>query len=122
MKKSKLLLLGIALFVVVLTSCTKGRGKLINSWKIATVEAKGTLSDSIKNAMLSQSKLTFTKDGHVTGILQFEITDGTFALSNGGKNLVIKDETGTPYPFESTITGDELILDNKEMKMTFKKI
>lgn len=122
MKKSKLLLLGMALFAVVLTSCTKGRGKLINSWKISAVESKGTLSDSIKNAMLTQSKLTFTKDGHVNGILQFEITDGTYALSNGGKSLVIKDETGTPYPFESTITGDELILDSKDLKMTFKKI
>ncbi|KQB42367.1 hypothetical protein [Flavobacterium aquidurense] len=122
MKKSKLFIFGIALLAVLMVSCHKYRNKLVNSWKITAVEPKIPLSDSLKNVILTQGQLTFTKDGHVTGYLQREITDGTFALTKGGKSLVIKDETGTPYPCESTITNDELILDSKEMKVTLKKI
>lgn len=122
MKKSKLLIFGIALLAVLTVSCHKGRNKLVNSWKITAVDPKMPISDSIKNIILTQGQLTFTEDGHVTGYLQREITDGTFALTKGGKSLVIKDETGTPYPCESTITDDELILDSKEMKITLKKI
>jgi hypothetical protein len=121
MKKSKLFIFGILLATIVLFSC-KGRNKLIHSWKITTVEAKMPLSDSIKDIILKQGKLTFTEDGHVNGYLENEITNGTYALTKGGKNLVIKDETGTPYPYESTITSDELILDSKEMKLILKKI
>lgn len=122
MRKSKLFIFGIALLAVLMVSCHKDRNKLVNSWKITSVDPKIPLSDSLKNVILTQGQLTFTKDGHVTGYLQREITDGTFALTKGGKSLVIKDETGTPYPCESTITDDELILDSKEMKVTLKKI
>jgi hypothetical protein len=122
MKKSKLFIFGVALAAVLMISCHKGRNKLINSWKITEVEAKMPLSDSAKNAILTNGTLTFTEEGHVTGYLQREITDGKFVLSNGGKSLVIKDENGTPYPCESTITDDQLILDSKEMKITLKKI
>jgi len=122
MKKFKLFIFGIVLLAVLMVSCHKGRNKLVNSWKITAVEPKMPLSDSLKNAILTQGQLTFTEDGHVTGYLQREITDGTFALTKGGKSLVIKDETGTPYPCESTITDEELILDSKEMKITLKKI
>ncbi len=122
MKKSNLFIYGIIIVAVLMVSCHKGRNKLINSWKITEVEAKMPMSDSVKNEILTNGMLTFTKDGHVTGFLQREITDGTFALTKGGKSLVIKDETGTPYPCESTITNDKLILDSKEMKITLDKI
>nr|WP_294926105.1 hypothetical protein [uncultured Flavobacterium sp.] len=122
MKKSNLFIYGIIIVAVLMVSCHKGRNKLINSWKITEVEAKMPMSDSVKNEILANGMLTFTKDGHVTGFLQREITDGTFALTKGGKSLVIKDETGTPYPCESTITNDKLILDSKEMKITLDKI
>ncbi|MFH6968160.1 hypothetical protein [Flavobacterium sp. FlaQc-28] len=122
MKKSKLFIFGIALAAVLIISCAKGRNKLVNSWKITAVEAKMPLSDSLKAVILSDGTLTFTEDGHVTGFLTREITNGTYALTKGGKSLVIKDEVGTPYPCESTITTDELILDSKEMKLTLKKI
>lgn len=122
MKNSKLFIFGIAMAAVLIISCTKARTKLVNSWKITAVEAKTPLSDSLKNVILTDGNLTFTKDGHVTGFLTSEITNGTYALTKGGKSLVIKDEVGTPYPCESTITNDELILDSKEMKVTLKKI
>ncbi len=113
---------GMVLLTVLMVSCHKGRNKLVNSWKITAVEPKIPLSDSLKNVILTNGTLTFTEDGHVTGYLQNEINNGTFALTKGGKSLVIKDETGTPYPCESTITDDQLILDSKEMKITLKKI
>lgn len=121
MKKFNLFIFGIALLAVLIVSC-KGRGKLVNSWKVTAVEAKVPLSDSLKNEILANGTLTFTQDGHVTGFLQREITEGTYALTDGGKKLVIKDETGTPYPCESTITDEKLILDSKEMKVTLDKI
>lgn len=122
MKKSKLFILGIALLTLFMISCHNKRNKLVNSWKITAVEPKMPLSDSAKTAILKNGMLTFTEDGHVTGYLQSEITDGTYALTKKGKSLVIKDETGTPYPCESTITDDQLILDSREMKLTLKKI
>lgn len=121
MKKSNLFIYGIVFLAVLMVSCN-GRNKLVNSWKITAVEAKMPLSDSAKTAILANGTLTFTKDGHVTGFLQREITDGTYALTKGGKSLVIKDETGTPYPCESTITDDKLILESREMKITLDKI
>lgn len=121
MKKSKLFIFVIAMVAVLMISC-RGRNKLINSWKITKVEAKMPISDSLKAVILADGTLTFTEDGHVTGFLTREITNGSYALTKGGKSLVIKDEVGTPYPCESTITSDELILDTKEMKLTLKKI
>ncbi len=122
MKNSKLFTFVIAFAVVLLVSCHNKRNKLINSWKVTAVELKETASDSTKNAILTNGMLTFTEDGHVTGYLLREITDGTYALSQKGKKLVIKDEVGTPYVCESTITEDKLILDTKEAKLTFDKI
>ncbi len=121
MKNFKLFTLVIAIAVVIV-SCHLKRDKLVNSWKVTAVEPKETVSDSTKNAILANGTLTFTEDGHVTGYLLREITDGTYALTQKGKKLVIKDEVGTPYVCESTITDDQLILDTKEAKLTFSKI
>ncbi|MTH16750.1 hypothetical protein [Flavobacterium sp. LC2016-01] len=124
MKKSKLFVFGILLSAVLVLSCTMAkRNELVSSWKVTGVEAsKKPLSDSLKNVILTNGQLTFTEDGHVTGFLLREMTDGTYALTKQGKSLVIKDETGTPWPCVSTITKDELILEADEVKLTLKKI
>ncbi len=124
MKKSKLFVFGILLSAVLVLSCTMAkRNELISSWKVTNVEAsKKPLSDSLKNVILTNGQLTFTEDGHVTGFLLREVTDGTYALTKQGKSLVIKDETGTPWPCVSTITDDQLILEADEVKLTLKKI
>jgi hypothetical protein len=62
MKKSKLFIFGIAMAAVLLISCAKGRNKLVNSWKVTSVEAKMPLSDSLKAVILSDGTLTFTED------------------------------------------------------------
>lgn len=121
MKKSKLFIFGILLSAVLTISCNNKRNDLVDSWKITDVQAKTPHVDSVKNDILANGNLTFTKDGHVTGHIETDINDGTYALTKQGKNLVIKDETGTPFPFESTITDDQIILDNKEMKLTLTK-
>lgn len=121
MKKSKLFIFGVLLSAIVLVSCSQKRNDLVNSWKVTEIEAKTPHMDSVKNDILTNGNLTFTKDGHVSGTLETDINDGTYALTKKGTNLVIKDETGTPYPFESTITDDKLILDSKEMKLTLIK-
>lgn len=121
MKKSKLFIFGVLLSAILLVSCSQKRNDLVNSWKVTEIEAKTPHTDSVKNDILSNGNLTFTKDGHVSGALETDINDGTYALTKKGTNLVIKDETGTPYPFESTITDDKLILDSKEMKLTLIK-
>lgn len=118
MKKSKLLIIGIVVLALFAVSCHKGRKKLINSWKVTAVELKKPHSDSLKSLILSKGNLTFTEDGKATGFLENDL-DGTFILSKGGKSLVIKDETQTPYPYESTIEHDNLILDSPDMKITF---
>ncbi|BDU26448.1 hypothetical protein FLGSB24_31920 [Flavobacterium sp. GSB-24] len=122
MKNSKLFTLVITIAVVLMVSCHSKRNKLVNSWKVSAVEAKIPMTDSAKNVILTNGELTFTEDGHVTGFLLREITDGTYALTKKGTSLVIKDEVGTPYPCVSTITDDKLILEAKEAKLTFNKI
>jgi hypothetical protein len=121
MKKSTLIIFGFALLSILMISCHKGRNKLVDSWKVTSVEAtKKPLSDSIKNVILSKGNLTFTKDGYVNGYLDVEFK-GTYILTKGGKNLVLKDEVGTPYPYASTIEEDKLVLDGNEMKLTLAK-
>jgi hypothetical protein len=123
MRKSKLFIFGIALLTVLTISCHRKRNELVNSWKITAIESKkGPVSDSVKHVILTEGNLTFTKDGHVTGYLLQPITDGTYALTKQGKSLVIKDETGTPYPLVSTITDEELILEGEDYNFTLKKI
>ncbi|MGA9638077.1 hypothetical protein [Flavobacterium sp.] len=121
MKKSKLFLFGVVLLTVFMVSCGKKRNKLVDSWKITEVEAKTPLSDSVKNDILTNGVLTFTHDGHVNGHLERDFTDGIYTLTKKGKNLTIKDETGTPFLYESTIQSDKLILENEEMKITLVK-
>lgn len=121
MKKSQLLLFGTVLLTTLIISCNQKRNNLVNTWKITEVEAKTPHVDSVKGDILSNGTLTFTKDGHVNGYIETEINDGTYALTKKGKNLVIKDENGTPYPFESTITDDKVILDSEDMKITLTR-
>lgn len=121
MKKIKLFVFGVTSLAMLLISCGQKRNELVDTWKITNVEAKTPHSDSIKNDILTNGTLTFTKDGHVTGFLENEINDGTYALTKQGKSLVIKDETGTPYAYESTITDNQLVLDSKEIKFTLNK-
>ncbi|HTG67465.1 MAG TPA: hypothetical protein VL859_13910 [Flavobacterium sp.] len=120
MKKSVFLTYGIAL-AILLIACNNKRNDLVDSWKVTGVEAKKPLSDSAKNEILAKGTLTFTKDGHVNGFLESDIDKGSYALTKKGKNLVIKDQTGTPYPFECKITDDQLILDSEDMKITLVK-
>lgn len=120
MKNSKLFTL-VLLLTAIMISCNNKRNHLVNSWKATDVEAKTPHVDSVKNDILTNATLTFTNDGHVEGIIETDINDGTYALTKKGKNLVIKDETGTPFPFVSTITEDQLILESDEMKITFAK-
>ncbi|AOZ98952.1 MULTISPECIES: hypothetical protein [Flavobacterium] len=121
MKKSQLLIFGTVLLTTLIISCNQKRNNLVNTWKITEVEAKTPHVDSVKSDILSNGTLTFTKDGHVNGYIETEINDGTYALTKKGKNLVIKDENGTPYPFESTITDDKVILDSEDMKITLTR-
>jgi NAD/NADP transhydrogenase alpha subunit len=85
MKKSKLLIVGFTLLGVLLVSCNKTKGMLVKSWKVTNVEAKGTISDSIKNVIMSTGNLSFTKDGKVSGNL-LGVVSGTYDLSKNINN------------------------------------
>ncbi|MFL9830204.1 hypothetical protein ABS764_04995 [Flavobacterium sp. ST-87] len=120
MKKLNFFICGFVLSATLIISCNNKRNDLVDTWKVTAVEGKTPHMDSVKNDILANGTLTFTKDGHVNGKLETDF-NGTYALTKKGKNLVIKDETGTPYPFESTISDDMLILDSEEVKITFMK-
>lgn len=120
MKKSILFVSGVLLVALLMVSCNK-RNKLADAWKIAKVEAKTPVSDSVKNDIMTKGFLTFTKEGLVSGHLERDFTDGVYILADKGKSLIIKDETGTPFSYESTIGSDELILETSEMKITLVK-
>lgn len=118
MNKSKLYLFGITLLTVLLFSCNNKRKSLVDSWKITAVEAKVPMTDSVKNDILDKGILTFTDNGHVNGHLERDFADGIYSLTKKGKFLTIKDETGTPFSFESTIEDDKVILEDDRMIIT----
>jgi hypothetical protein len=118
MKKSKLIVFAVVLLAVLMVSCNKKRNKLVDSWKVTEVEAKKPISDSVKNDILTMGDLTFTDDGRVNGHLERDFRDGVYLLTKKGKSLTIKDETGTPFSYESTIESDKMILENDEIKLT----
>lgn len=120
MKKSKLFVFTVVLLAVLMVSCHKKRNKLVDSWKVTEVEAKMPISDSIKNDILTRGDLIFTDDGRVNGHLQRDFIDGVYLLTNKGKSLTIKDETGTPFSYDSSIDHDIMILENEEIKITLK--
>lgn len=121
MKKPKLFLLGILLLALLIVSCGQKRNKLVDSWKITEVEAKVPMTDSVKSDILEKGILTFTDDGHVNGHLERDFADGIYTLTKKGKLLTIKDETGTPFSFESTIEGDKIVLEDERMVLTLLK-
>lgn len=122
MKKAFLSTFCLALLSIVFLSFNKHRDNLVGNWKVIKVEPKISISETTKNEMIAHGSLTFTEDGHLTGYLLQEIHNGTFALTKKGKKLVIKEDTRTPYPCESTITEDKLVLDNEKVKITLVKI
>lgn len=118
MKKSKLYLFGVVLLAVLMISCGKKRSNLADTWIVSEVVGKTPMSDSIKNDIMTNGLLTFTKDGLVSGHLEREFNGGIYILAEKGKSLTMKDETGTPFTYESTITSDKIILENEDMKLT----
>ncbi|GIZ08955.1 hypothetical protein [Flavobacterium sp. UMI-01] len=121
MKKSKLFAFGVIVLTMLMVSCNKSRKKLVDSWKVTEVEAKVPISDSVKNDILAKGTLTFTDDGYVSGHLERDFNDGLYILTKKGRSLTIKDETGTPFTYESTIEKDKMILEDEEMKITLLK-
>ncbi|WPR72703.1 hypothetical protein SLW70_06120 [Flavobacterium sp. NG2] len=104
-----------------MVSCNKKRKKLVDSWKVTEVEAKIPMTDSVKNDILEKGVLTFTDDGYVSGHLERDFNDGIYILTKKGRSLTIKDETGTPFSYESTIESDKMILEDEDMKITLLK-
>ncbi|WP_418263967.1 hypothetical protein [Flavobacterium faecale] len=121
MKKSILFLFGVVLLTVLMVSCNKKRKKLVDSWKVTEVVAKVPVSDSIKDDILARGVLTFTDDGYVSGHLERDFVDGLYILTKKGRSLTIKDETGTPFTYESIIESDKMILEDEEFKITLLK-
>ena len=122
MKKAFLSTIGIALLSIVFLSFNKNRDNLVGNWKVIKAEPKISISQTAVNDMTAHGTLTFTEDGYVMGYLFNEINKGTFALTKKGKKLVVKEDVGTPYPCKSTISEDQLILENKQIKITLEKI
>lgn len=121
MKKFKTLLFGLALVSVLMISCNKKRNKLENSWRVTEVVAKAPMTDSIKNDILAKGVLTFSDKGKVDGHLERDFVDGIYQLQDKGKSVTIKDATGTPFTFVSTIEEDQLVLENDDIKFVFAK-
>lgn len=122
MKKAFLCTFAITFLSIALLSFNKNRENLVGNWKVIKAESKISISQRALNDMIAHGSLTFTDDGFVMGYLFNEINKGTFALTKNGKNLVIKEDVGTPYQCESTITEDQLIVENKQIKITLEKI
>ena len=121
MKKAKSFIVAFALLGALIISCNKKQSMLTNSWKVTNMEAKGTIADSIKNAIVSTGNLTFTKEGKVSGNLLGPVS-GTYELSEDEKILTILDASGKPESYSFMLEENKLVLDGMEAKLTFIKI
>lgn len=72
-------------------SFNKNSENLVGSWEITKVETKIAVPQTAQNDILSHGSLTFTDGGFVRGRILQNINNGTFALSETGKNLVLKE-------------------------------
>ncbi len=119
MKNLKLFTLG-AMFCLVLFACGKKDAELANTWQVAGIETETDLPDSLRNAMIANSKMVFTKDGSYTTSGGIGADQGTYTLDENVKNLSTVSSAGKSSEVYSIskLDKDNLILINKGNTVT----
>lgn len=110
------LFVGVAMF-----SCgKKPKEELAKTWQVNGVETETKLPESVKNAIIANSKMVFTKDGKYTTTGGIGADQGTYILDEEGKNLSTTSTAGKSneqYVIKK-LDKDNLVLTNKGNTVT----
>ncbi|WP_342648096.1 hypothetical protein [Mucilaginibacter sp. CSA2-8R] len=121
MNNTKKLLMVCLLFSAAMVSCgKKPQEELVKTWQVNGVETETKLPESVKNAIIANSKLTFTKDGKYTTTGGIGADQGTYVLDSDGKNLSTTSTAGKSneqYAVKK-LDKDNLVLINKGNTVT----
>lgn len=119
MKNLKLVTLG-AMFCFVIFACGKKDAKLANTWQVTGIETETDLPDSVRNAMIANSKMVFTKDGNYSTSGGIGADQGTYTVDENVKNLstVSTAGKGSEVYTISKLDNDNLILVNNGNTIT----
>ncbi len=110
-------LLMVCLFIsTAMFSCgKKPQEELAKTWQVNAVETETRLPESVKNAIIANSKMVFTKDGKYTTTGGIGADQGTYVLDAEGKNLSTTSTAGKSneqYVIKK-LDKDNLVLTNK---------
>ncbi len=115
-------LLGFSFLVcLILASCGgKKDADLVNTWQVTGIETEADLPDSLRNAMIANSKMVFTKDGNYTTSGGIGADQGTYTVDENVKNLSTVSSAGKSSEVYtiSKLDKDNLILINKGNTVT----
>ena len=108
----------IGLFLI---SCGGKKGDdLAKTWQVTAIETDTDLPDSLRNAMIANSKMAFTKDGAYTTTGGIGADQGTYTLDEDVKNLSTVSSAGKSSEVYtiSKLDTDNLILINRGNTVT----
>jgi len=98
----------------------KPQEQLAKTWQVNAVETETKLPESVKNAIIANSKMTFTKDGKYTTTGGIGADQGTYILDEPGKNISTTSTAGKSneqYEIKK-LDNDNLVLTNKGNTVT----
>jgi hypothetical protein len=102
-------------------ACGKNpQDELIKSWQVNGIKTAVDVPQSVKNDMIANSKMTFTKDGKYSTTGGIGADQGTYTLDKDGKNLATTSTAGKSNEIYviKKLDKDNLVLTNKGNTVT----
>lgn len=120
MKHFKLLGLTFLLGLFLISCGGKKADDLAKTWQVTAIETESDLPDSLRNAMIANSKLAFTKDGGYTTTGGIGADQGTYTLDEDVKILSTVSTAGKSSEVYtiSKLDKDNLTLINRGNTVT----
>ncbi len=120
MKNFKLLGLAFLLGLFLISCGGKKADDLAKTWQVTAIETESDLPDSLRNAMIANSKLAFTKDGGYTTTGGIGADQGTYTLDEDVKILSTVSTAGKSSEVYtiSKLDKDNLTLINRGNTVT----
>lgn len=108
-------------FCFVLFACNSKKGAdLVRTWQVTGVETSADLPDSLRNAMIANSKMVFTSEGAYTTTGGIGVDQGTYTLDKDTRLLSTVSTAGKSsevYTIDK-LDKENLILTNKGNTVT----
>ena len=120
MKNIKLIVLTFLIGLFLISCGGKKGADLAKTWQVTAIKTETDLPDSLRNAMIANSKMAFTKDGAYTTTGGIGADQGTYTLDEDVKNLSTVSSAGKSSEVYtiSKLDKDNLILKNRGNTVT----